>query len=105
ASGLRCERQTGCSRQGPRGLEGATMRRLASAAVAVTNSTDAHQTGEANEMTTSRPRRFALRSALPALVATATALVLLPSLPAGGAVDCEAVRCSLQSQFDSLMSL
>src|SRR5437867_1650792 len=49
---------------------------------------------------TATPRRFTARLAPPLLVATLTALVLLPSPPAG-AVDCEAVRCSLQFQFDS----
>src|SRR5947199_8658524 len=49
---------------------------------------------------TATPRRFTARLAPPLLVATLTALVLLPSAPAG-AIDCEAVRCSLQFQFDS----
>src|SRR5262245_26813828 len=76
------------------------MRRITLGALGVTSATDAYEAREVNQSTAARPRPFTPKLAFPLFVAFLTAFVLLPSPPAA-AVDCDAVRCSLQSQFDS----
>src|SRR5262245_1482540 len=74
------------------------MRRITLGALGVTSATDAYEAREVDQSTAARPRPFTPKLAFPLFVAFLTACVLLPGAAAGG-VDCDAVRCCLESEL------